>query len=90
MKGKAPALESVRKGRIRTISELLIGSSSLTLTGGGTVSMGNSANNYIFGSPNTGTLTNKNNTIQGSGNIGNNQLTLAGHALQKVVLCSAN
>jgi hypothetical protein len=52
----------------------LVGSSNLTLSGGGTVSMGNSANNLIFGSPGAGTLTNMNNIIQGAGNIGNNSL----------------
>jgi hypothetical protein len=45
-----------------------------TLTGGGTVTMSNSANNTIgvFG----GGLTNLNNTIQGAGQIGNTQMGL--------------
>jgi fibronectin-binding autotransporter adhesin len=52
-------------------TELLIGS-SLTLTGTGTLTMSPRAQNYIFGG---GTLTNQE-TIQGSGVIGNSNLTL--------------
>jgi fibronectin-binding autotransporter adhesin len=50
----------------------LIVSSSLTLTGTGTVTMSPHVQNYIFGG---GTLTNQS-TIQGSGVIGNGSLTL--------------
>ncbi len=50
-------------------------SGNVTLNGTGTLSMSNNANNVIFGAVATDTLTN-NQTIQGSGNIGNNQMTL--------------
>ncbi len=59
-------------------TELIVGSSNVTLSGGGTLTMSNNANanNYIFGSAGANTLTNTNNTIQGSGNIGNNSMAL--------------
>ena len=56
-------------------TELIIGS-SLTLTGTGTLTMSPRVQNYIFGG---GTLTNQS-TIQGSGVIGNGDLTLVNNA----------
>ena len=52
-------------------TELIIDGAT-TLSGTGTVTMSNNTNNYITGG---GTFTNKQ-TIQGAGNIGNNNLTL--------------
>ena len=53
------------------------GGQTVTLTGGGTVSLSNAAPNYIRDADQaTGVLINKDNTIQGSGNIGNGQLQL--------------
>jgi fibronectin-binding autotransporter adhesin len=52
-------------------TELIIDGAT-TLSGTGTVTMSNNTNNYITGG---GTFTN-NQTIQGAGNIGNNNLTL--------------
>ncbi|MGA2189888.1 MAG: hypothetical protein ABSH33_15250, partial [Steroidobacteraceae bacterium] len=46
-----------------------IGAPSVTLSGGGTVTMSNNANNYIVGSATANTLTNEE-TIQGAGSIG--------------------
>jgi hypothetical protein len=56
-------------------TELIIGASNVTLGGGGTINLSNSAANYIFGSASADTLTNQE-TIQGAGNIGDGQMTL--------------
>jgi hypothetical protein len=56
-------------------TQLIIGSSNVTLSGGGTLTMSNNSNNIITGSVGTNTLTNQE-TIQGSGNIGNSQMAL--------------
>src|SRR5229473_2634944 len=57
------------------VTKLIIGGSNVTLSGTGTVTMGNQPNNIVTGSVGTNTLTNKE-TIQGAGNIGAGQLTL--------------
>lgn len=63
-----------------TQGTLKFNSSTATLTGGGTVMLGNSAGTETgvieVGSSDTGTLTNTNNTITGYGNLGNGTLTL--------------
>ena len=56
-------------------TNLIIGA-NVTLTGGGTVTLGNSVNNRIYGALGTDILTNANNTIQGSGQIGADQMGL--------------
>jgi hypothetical protein len=56
-------------------TELIIHGSGVTLSGGGTLTMSNNANNYIFGSVTADTLTNQE-TIQGAGHIGNGVMTL--------------
>jgi fibronectin-binding autotransporter adhesin len=57
-------------------TSLIIGSSAVTLTGGGTVTLGNNSANFIYGAAGADVLTNANNTIQGSGNIGAGQMGL--------------
>ena len=57
-------------------TDLIIGSSAVTLTGGGIVTMGTNTNNRIYGAVAADVLTNANNTIQGSGQIGANQMGL--------------
>ena len=57
------------------LTNLIIGA-NVTLTGGGTVTLGNSGNNRIYGSVGTDVLTNANNIIQGSGQIGVGQMGL--------------
>ena len=47
---------------------------TVTLSGGGIVSLGNTTLNQIFGATGSETLTNVNNTIEGGGEIGNNNL----------------
>ena len=68
-------------GLIQTVgccgtSNLILGGASVTLTGGGTVSLGNSGGSLIYGAAGTDVLTNVNNTIQGFGNIGDNSMGL--------------
>ncbi len=57
-------------------SSLIIGSSAVSLSGGGTVTLSNSSGNLIYGSAGANVLTNVDNTIQGAGNIGNGALVL--------------
>jgi hypothetical protein len=54
---------------------------NVSLTGAGTVTMGNNSNNLIFGNVATDVLTNVNNTIQGAGNIGDNSMALNNKSL---------
>ncbi|MGD0567227.1 MAG: hypothetical protein ABSA78_02385, partial [Candidatus Sulfotelmatobacter sp.] len=56
-------------------TQLIVGVSGITLSGTGTLSMSNNGNNTILGSVGADTLTNSS-TIQGTGNIGDNQMTL--------------
>ena len=58
-----------------SVTELVISAPSVTLTGGGTVTLSNSTGNYILGAATADTLTNQE-TIQGAGNIGNGSMTL--------------
>jgi hypothetical protein len=57
-------------------TEFVAGSPTLTLTGGGNVILSDNQNNYIIGATGTDVLDNVNNLIEGSGQIGDNQLTL--------------
>jgi hypothetical protein len=57
------------------VTELLIGAANVTLSGTGTFTMSNSAENFIFGSVPTNQLTNQS-TIQGAGNIGDGTMAL--------------
>jgi hypothetical protein len=54
-------------------TDLILDPDGVTLTGGGFVSLSNTTANRFYG---TGTLNNVDNTIQGSGQFGINQLTL--------------
>ena len=56
-------------------TELVVAGAIVTLSGGGTVTLSNNAQNYIFGVTTADTLTNQE-TIQGAGTIGNGQMTL--------------
>jgi hypothetical protein len=78
----ANARRAARGGKITLNSagnttSLIIGTSSVTLSGGGTLTLTDSANpqNFIVGASGTDTLTNQE-TIQGSGNIGNSSMGL--------------
>jgi hypothetical protein len=56
-------------------TDLIIGAPNVTLSGGGTLTLSDNANNRIFGSVASNTLTNQG-VIQGAGQIGAGQLTL--------------
>jgi fibronectin-binding autotransporter adhesin len=66
-------LGAVQLNSIGNVTELVL-QDNVTLSGG-TVTLSNNAQNYIFGQTSTNTLTNQE-TIQGAGHIGNGQLTL--------------
>ena len=73
----------VNKGNIALSStgsttELQINNQTTTLTGGGTVTLSNNANNFVLDASgyNSGVLVNLDNTIQGTGHLGNGQLAL--------------
>ena len=63
-----------------TTSLQLFDSSNQTLTGGGVVSLSNNAANRIFVNNSDATLTNADNIIQGSGNIGIGRLNIDNQA----------
>ncbi len=54
-------------------SDLIVGG-TVTLTGGGTITFGNHVNNRLYGDAATDSLINEDNTIQGAGQIGLNNL----------------
>ena len=56
-------------------TRLVISAPNVTLSGSGTLTMSNNAQNLIYGAATADTLTNQQ-TIQGSGNIGDGQMTL--------------
>ena len=60
---------------VGSITELVVAGPNVTLGGGGSVTLSNNANNYIFGAATADTLTNQE-TISGAGHIGNGQMTL--------------
>ncbi len=61
-------------------TELTIGTPTVTLTGGGAVTLSDNGNNYIFGSVAADVLDNVNNTISGAGQLGDGQLTFINEA----------
>ena len=58
---------TIQQNSVGNNTDLILGGANVTLTGGGTVTMGNNTNNRIYGAAGTDVLTNVNNTIQGSG-----------------------
>jgi hypothetical protein len=62
------------------LTDLKIDAANLNLSGGGILSLGNSNNNRILGSVATNRLTNVDNVIRGSGQIGINQMALTNEA----------
>ena len=57
-------------------TDLIIDTSTVTLTGAGTISLSNNGGNRIYGAVATNVLDNVNNTITGAGQLGVAQLTL--------------
>ncbi len=75
-------------------TELLIGptgtaAGTVTLTGGGVINTSNDAANYLIGSIPGDTLVNLNNTIEGSGNLGDGQLDLVNSGTIAATLSNA-
>ncbi len=71
--GTYSQLGTVQLNSSGNFTELVL-EGNVTLSGG-TVTLSNNANNFIFGQISANTLTNQE-TIQGAGHIGNNQMTL--------------
>src|SRR3981081_835127 len=65
---------TITLGSTGSFTELVL-QGNVTLSGGGTVTLSNNAQNYIFGHASTDVLTNQE-TIQGAGHIGNSTMTL--------------
>ncbi len=57
-------------------TRIIITSAAAILSGGGHVTLSASVNNYIYANSGSDVLTNVDNTISGSGNLGDGQLTL--------------
>ena len=55
---------------------LIIDSAVVTLTGSGTLVMSDNGNNYLYGATASDEINNVNNTIEGAGQLGSNQLTI--------------
>ncbi|MCC6427714.1 MAG: hypothetical protein IT435_12950 [Phycisphaerales bacterium] len=66
-------------------STFLVQGGDLSLSGGGTISLSNHGGNYIYGVTGDLKLTNEDNLIAGSGNLGYNQLTLVNNATFRAV-----
>ncbi len=64
-----------------TATKILFNQTANTLSGGGRIMLSNSTHNQIFGTAGSNVLTNVNNRISGSGELGNGQLTLVNEAL---------
>jgi len=64
-----------------SITQLRVSGGDVSLTGGGTVTLSNNANNRIIGAVSTDRLINVDNTIQGAGNIGGNNMALTNQGL---------
>jgi len=67
---------SINLNSTRYGDTLTIGAAGAILTGAGQVVLDDASNNLISGSSATATLTNVNNTISGSGQLGNGSMTL--------------
>ncbi len=70
-------------------TDLIAGPGGLTLNGGGTVVLGNNANNRIYATTGTTTLINLDNTIRGAGQLGANQLQLDNRGVIEAHLAGA-
>ena len=55
-------------------------SGAVTLTGGGTITLSDNSNNYLLQASGGSSMTNVNNTISGSGNIGNGAMAFTNDA----------
>ena len=60
-------------------TNLVVSSAAVTLTGSGTVLLGDNPNNHITGATAGDALVNLNNTIEGAGSLGQGTLTITNH-----------
>ena len=67
---------TIKMGSTGDTTEISLTGPSVTLKGGGTLSLSNSATNYIFGNSGAFALNNVDNTIAGAGQLGDGQMTL--------------
>ena len=74
--GTIDNIGSINLNSTRYGDTLTIGSVGAALTGAGQIVLDDASNNVITGSSATATLTNVNNTISGSGQLGNGSMTL--------------
>ena len=72
---------AIQLNSIGNLTNLVLGGAGVTLTGGGTITLDNNSENRIYGAAGTDVLTNVNNTIQGSGQIGAGQMGLVNQAI---------
>ena len=61
-------------------TDLVVGSATVTLTGGGTILLDNSTSNRIYGASASNVLVNVDNLIEGAGQLGTGQMTLVNKA----------
>jgi hypothetical protein len=65
----------IQENSINNNTDIILSTGNVTLSGSGTLVMSNNTNNFIYGASGNYVLTNAS-TIEGSGNIGDNQMTL--------------
>lgn len=70
-------------------TDLIIGAASTTLSGGGVIELSNDTANRIYGSSATHHLTNSDNTIRGSGQLGANSLAFTNQGTVEANLSNA-
>ncbi len=65
----------IQENSINNNTDIILSTGNVTLSGSGALVMSNNGNNFIYGASGSYVLTNAS-TIEGSGNIGDNQMTL--------------
>ncbi len=71
---------TISQAAVAGVSDIRLGSSIVTLTGGGKLLMSNNGNNRIYGNAPNYRLVNVNNTISGAGQLGTAQMRLTNQA----------
>lgn len=71
----------IQLNSLGNLTNFIAGSDGLTLTGGGTITLGTNSANRIYGLTAATTLLNTDNTISGYGQVGANQLVLTNQAV---------
>jgi hypothetical protein len=71
---------TIAEGATVNTTTIRLNAPSVTLTGGGALTLSNSDNNYIYGNSALDVLINVNNVISGTGQLGDGQMTLVNEA----------